>query len=205
MGEYTKDNLAEFLDFVGGKGMLKKSTASSYKVACNKVLSVLSEEEAGDVSNLDLDSIFRRYENLSGMTVTPNTMREYRRRVTDSIKEFLAFREDPSAWKPSTQQRVIRGPAPTAPKSRRRGEALGRNNGTGQLSQDEKAIDSDAAKMITHRFPLRVDTVVSITGIPFDVKRTEMGRLNAWLSNLVAQSDAQEVEPQMLPAPPESA
>lgn len=198
MSEYNKEQLVEFLDYAGIKGLFKKSTASSYQVACSNVLSILNEEESEDISKIDLDLIFQRFENLNGMKYKPSTLREYKRRVKDSIVEFIAYKENPSGWKPSTNQRAVQGKKPTGASAKTGDHG---SNRASKLSHKQGDPILDQAMSITHRFPLRADTVVSISGLPFDVKRSEMGRLTAWLSNLVAQSDELKAEPQMLPPP----
>ena len=161
------------------------------------MLSVLNQEESADISKIDLDIIFQRFENLNGMKFAPATLREYKRRVKDSIVEFLAYKENQSGWKPSTNQRTVQGKKSTVARAKG-GDG---SKGAGQSPHEQGNSILDQAKSITHKFPLRADTVVSISGLPFDVKRTEMGRLTAWLSNLVAQNDESKAEPQMLPPP----
>ena len=75
----------EFLNWAGEKGMIKKTTARSLRVACNAVIGVLDEVEAGDLSKIDLLAIFRRYENLNSMVAKPATTKVYRRRVNYAV------------------------------------------------------------------------------------------------------------------------
>ena len=83
--EANRQGLLEFLNWVGEKGMIKKTTARSLRVACNAVIGVLDEVEAGDLSKVDLPAIFRRYENLNSMVAKPATMKVYRRRVNYAV------------------------------------------------------------------------------------------------------------------------
>ena len=106
MSENAKLQLIEFLSWAAEKGMMKKTTASAIKAACNAVLSVLDEGESADVTNINLETVFHRYENLHGFDVAPATMKAYRQRVSYAVEEFRKYNENKSGWKPSGGQRT---------------------------------------------------------------------------------------------------
>ena len=60
-----------FLDWMSEKGLMAKNTVVARKAAANKVLGTLSNEEAQDVTVLDLDTVMRRFTNLEGKGYTP--------------------------------------------------------------------------------------------------------------------------------------
>ena len=189
----TKGDLLDFLDFAGNRGLMTKVSAQSLKSACTAIFSILDEDEPADVVAMDLDDLFRRYENIKGMEVSPNTLRAYRQRVRQAISDFERYKANPSQWKSSGVQRS-NGAKKRSP----------RNSTTNHREVDQQArIDSSdpgtlSVDEITHQFPLRRDVIVRISGVPFDVTRSEMARMTAYLSNLVAESD--EVEyPQLMP------
>ena len=72
MSEQTKQQLLEFLDWAGQKGMMKNSTAKSIKAACNAVLAVLDGTESDNLLDTDLEPVFLRYENINSMNVSPS-------------------------------------------------------------------------------------------------------------------------------------
>lgn len=197
MSEIGKQHLMVFLEWAEQKGLMKKATARSLRSACGSILSVLDESESEDLSKVDIEAVIQRYQNLNGMTVSPNTMQTYGNRAKYAIEEFLKYNKDKAGWKPSGGHR----PASNAQNSRKgRGIPKGPPEGfeagqsTGQTSMDPSQI--------THQFPIRRDLVVTVKGIPFDVKRSEMARLNAYLSNLVAEEEADEqMQPRLNPAP----
>lgn len=195
MNELNKQSLLEFLDWAGEKGLMKKANAQNMKVACKALLDVLEESESGDLSKLNLDSVFQRYENLNSLNAKPETMKVYRRRLRSAIGEFISYNNDPTNWRPSAGQRTNSSHKVTKQKKERPSDMRGD-------VPNERGIDGilgDVSK-ITHRFPLRQDVIVSITGIPFDVTRHEMGRLTAYVSNLVAGSVEDESAKPMLNA-----
>ena len=196
MPEQDKQSVMEFLDHVRSKGLMSSNAARSLKYACGAVFSILDDDE--DIFAIDLDALCDRFENLKGMEVTPNTMRAYRQRVKRAVSDFRRYKDDPSHWKPSggrllsKSTKKTRDHKPDIHAEPATPEAL-----TG-LNHELTTVDD-----IVHHFPLRRDVIVQITGIPFDVTRAEMGRMNAFLSNLVAVSEDREPNQLMLNAPGE--
>ena len=179
--------------------MIKKTTARSLRVACNAVIGVLDEAEAGDLSKIDLPAIFRRYENLNSMVAKPATMKVYRRRVNYAVEEFLKYIEDPTSWKPSGGQRASSTKVP-----RKLGQNGYSGESDGNRSNGTSKNQTDEASKISHRFPLRRDVFVTISGIPFDVSKPEMARLTAFMSNLVPSSEEIGTAQAMLNSSPEA-
>lgn len=157
------------------------------------MLEVLDETESKDLSNIELDNVFHRYEKLNGLTTKPETMKVYRQRINKAVTDFISYNEDPTNWKPSGGQRNRTLPTKVIqPKAK---------NAKSRVTNTNRPVDdgvSDRVSSIMHRFPLREDIIVSVTGIPFDVTRLEMGRLTAYLSNLVAVSSDGDVPKPML-------
>ena len=194
MPEQDKHSLMEFLDSVRNKGLMSQNAANSMKYACGTVFSILDDNE--DIFAIDLDALCDRFENLKGMEVTPNTMRAYRQRAKRAVSDFRRYKDDPSHWKPSggrlvsTSNKKSRNSKPNAHAEPTPAQALT------AIKNEPTTVDD-----IVHRFPLRRAVIVQITGIPFDVTRSEMGRMNAFLSNLVAVSADSEPVQLMLNAP----
>ena len=195
MPAQTKADLLEFLDHAGNRGLMTKTNAQSLKSACTAVFSILddNDDDSKDVFTMDLDALFHRYENIKGMGVSPSTLRAYRRRVTQAISDYQRYKANPSQWKPAGGQRSTRGGTHSS---------NGRTNNHGAADQnvqlDAPDPEAKSADEITHQFPLRRDVIVRVSGIPFDVTRSEMARMTAYLSNLVAETDAEEV-PRLMP------
>ena len=202
MSENAKLQLIEFLSWAAEKGMMKKTTASAIKAACNAVLSVLDEGESADVTNINLETVFHRYENLHGFDVAPATMKAYRQRVSYAVEEFRKYNENKSGWKPSGGQRT-NSSQPRSKKGSQNNRPNDGNDGNDGIDHNPNSNIDEVSK-ITHRFPLRRDLVVSISGIPFDVKKAEMARLTAFLSNLVPGDEESPPLRPMLNASPDN-
>jgi hypothetical protein len=98
--DHSKDDLVSFLGYVLQKGLVNESTARGWNVAISKILDDLSPDEAADVRKIDVDSAFKKFANRSGGRFTPASLTEYRRRTQLAIQEFIAWKTDPSSYKP---------------------------------------------------------------------------------------------------------
>ena len=194
-GKSTSDLLG-FLDFASNKGLIKQSIIRDLKTACNAVFGILGEDEAEDVFSIDWEETFQRYENLNALNVSPNTLRTYRQRVNQAVSEFEKFQPNPGQWKPTI--------------GRRGGNAAKRSTKNAVNDQKDGNVEpqgaSDAAQIgsaddIIHRFPLRRNTIVKISGLPYDVTRPEMTRMANFLQTLVAEAEPSGSPQLMLKSP----
>ena len=196
MSDLSKQELIRFLTWAEDKGLMKSATARSLKSACNSVLAVMDEDEGLDLSKTDMEGVFQRYENKNSYDVNPRTLASYRSRVKYAVDEFIKYNGNKAGWKPSGGQR---SPSQAARKKASRHESLIQEDPI--EAQILHGGEWDAAD-ITYQFPIRRNLVVTVKGIPFDVKKAEMSRFTAFLSNLVAESDAEvQNQPRLNPPP----
>lgn len=166
----SRSELMQFLNYVGAKGLLSPATVESRKASVNKVLGILSEEEAEDVSKIDLDEVIRRFANLHGQGYTADSLRTYKSRTKSSIEDFLRYVENPMAFK-------VGGPKRT-PKAKRTKDA---ENGNVEQSNirapaHAPAITPSAGSGIVP-IPIRADLIVHVQGLPFDLSITEAKKI----------------------------
>lgn len=114
----SRDTLIAFLDFAGEKGLMKKATTAAYKKACNIILRILDEEEAADLSKIDLEDVFFKHRNKAAGKIAPKTLKTYETRTRAAVSAFIEYRKDPSAWKSSIQPRTRRAAKQVKPISR---------------------------------------------------------------------------------------
>ena len=197
MAEHSKDALFDFLDYASEKNLVKKEAAQALKSACRTVFSILGDQEQEDIFALDLDEVFRRFGNSPrARDVNPDTMRAYQHRVRQAVEDFKRFKDDPANWKPTRPQRQTRTTRATPAHETRTPKEAERKE---QPVAD--AVQPTTAEAIVHRFPVRRDVIVQISGIPFDITRAEMGRMTAYLSNLIVpDADDSGPTPPMLNA-----
>ena len=107
-GPRSRAELIKFLNYVGAKGLLSPATAESRKASVNKVLGILTDQEAEDVAQLDLDEVVRRFANLHGQAYTADSLRTYKSRTKSSIDDFIRYVENPMAFKVGGSKRATR-------------------------------------------------------------------------------------------------
>ena len=168
--------LIVFLDKAAGRGDLKTATANALKASCNKVFSILSDNEKQDLSTIDLDQTFGRFKNRND-DLNPDSLKTYRSRTNKAVTEFLKFREDPENWKPSISQRAKKAKQNT----NGRNENEYKKTSLADRIRDHKRIESDT---LTHNYPLRSNITITISGLPRDLKSIEAKRLSAFLQAL---------------------
>jgi hypothetical protein len=166
----------EFLEYVAQKGLMAPATARARKAAVGRVLSILSDEEARDVTNLDLDSLMTRFGHLQGKDYTPESLVTYKSRVRSALDDFARYMENPLAFKPNVQTRerksggakVPANAKPDAPQ--RAGEMQPRN--------PQPTPSGPMASSILP-IPIRSDLTVYIQGLPFDLSAAEAKKIAA--------------------------
>lgn len=178
--DYSFEGMVAFLDYAADHGLWKATTAKSYATAAAKVQDELTEQEAADVRLIDLDLIFQRFVNRNKVAVSPGTLRTYKRRLGTAIEEFVAWREDPTAYRPKLGTRD-RAPSegPSKPKQQR----TERREPTGAEPAPESVPVETPKGLLTIPFPLRSDFVVSVQ-VPRDLTSKEATRISAFIKTL---------------------
>lgn len=177
MGQRSRAELFRFLDYVRAKGLMSPNTVEAWKASSNKVLSILDEEEAEDVTKLDLDEVVLRFNNLHGQKYTPESLRSYKSRTKSAIEDFSRYLENPLAFKSGVNRREKKP-----------------NNGNTQKKVVHHLVAKDlttsppeisrptiapAASSTILPIPLRSDLTVHIQGLPFDLTPAEAKKIAA--------------------------
>jgi hypothetical protein len=182
----TASDLMTFIDVQQKKGYMKANTAHSLKAAAKKVLSIDGDLDHIDVSQVDVDELFRRFANLP---VADGLKQEskiaYRQRVGQAISWFLGYKADPVGWRP---------PA-TAPRPTGNGHGKNKPKPTPPARHTLPADQTPTPplpptvegkwRVIDFPFPLR-DGLIAHLLLPADLKRAEVRRLNAYMTTLAA-------------------
>jgi hypothetical protein len=159
----TRQDFLAFLDWMSEKGLMAKNTVVARKAAANKVLGILSNEEAQDVTVLDLDTVMRRFTNLEGKGYTPGSLTTYFSRLRSALDDFRLYLDKPLSFRPGVQPREPR-------KSEARKETPSAapiaSGGTGPLSTPN-----------TLSIPIRPNTMIVIHGLPYDLNEAEATKI----------------------------
>ncbi len=170
----SRSELLDFLDYLARKGLMNKATVSARKAAANKVLSVLDDSEAEDVSILDIDDIMGRFNNLNGGKYTPDSLAAYKSRLKTAIDDFLSYLRNPMAFKPGMSSNGRK----TTDRQKQKLNKSNQKNGS-DLSTNfpvDRSHIPIATPMILP-IPLRTDLTIFIQGLPYDLSSAEANKI----------------------------
>ncbi len=160
----SRVDLLKFLDYMGRKGLIPANTASARKAAANKVLQILSDDEAEDVTALDVDETVRRFGNKFRSDYTAESLQSYASRVRSSLDDFKRHCDDPLNFKVGRK-------SPYRPQRDRSASAKIEAAGSPQAP----VRSSPAVQVLP--VALRPDLIVQIAGLPYDLSKVEAQRL----------------------------
>ena len=174
---YSADDLLEFLDHAGDKGLMPAATAQALAVATRNVLGILSDDEKADLRQLDLDAIVRRFTNKRAKDFNPSSLKEYGRRLRRAVDLFLSWRNDPANF--TVKTRTTTGP-------RKREKELGNNEPITRETSTEQAPD-EVAGTYRSAIPIRPGLVVTLVNIPNDLTSAEAERIAGFVRMLALE------------------
>jgi hypothetical protein len=164
---YSVDDLLEFLDHAGDRGLMPAATAQALAVASRNVLGILSEHEKTDLGQLDLEAVIRRFTNKRAKDFNPSSLKEYRRRLHRAVDLFLKWREDPANFTVKTR----------AGSGSRRKEKGTENGDTGTREGQSERVSAQRAGTYESSIPVRPGLVVTLVNVPYDLTSAEAERL----------------------------
>lgn len=172
MQDRSREGLIEFLDWTGTKGLMPLASVQARRATAGKVLSVLNDNEAQDVSHLDVDEVMSRFENLHGKNYSPGSLKTYHSRIKSTLEDFRAYLESPMNFKTSSSKRGSRN---TGPKEAKKPTVANEPTET-QSSQPFKSSPAPASAGVIP-IPIRADLTVHVQGIPFDMSIAEARKI----------------------------
>lgn len=181
---YSLTALMDFIDYTGRKGLLNKNTAQSRRLAVNKILSVLDEDEATDLRKVDIDQVYERFENLYGSEFKPDSLRVYYSRLNSAISDFLTWKKNPSSFKPTVQKRKHKLSTANSRSESVKRDSPSKATANGLPSATETEIDG-----LSIPIPLRPGKLVEIRGIPEDLTSGEARKIAGVITAYAASSE----------------
>jgi hypothetical protein len=176
---YSSDDLLDFLDHAGDRGLMPAATAQALAVATRNVLGVLSDQERKDLSTQDIDGVIKRFTNKRAKDFNPSSLKEYGRRVHRAVELFLQWREDPANFAVKT-----RSTPTTRKKDKSKSQAAG--------SSDSNDFSDDAPSRpgsYNSSVPVRPGVVVTFANVPHDLTKVEAERLASFVRMLAIDAD----------------
>ncbi|HEY0777676.1 MAG TPA: hypothetical protein VGD56_06890 [Gemmatirosa sp.] len=181
------DELLAFLDYAADKGLMPAATATALAVATRNVVEVLGADERGDVRQLDLDVVVRRFQTKRARDFSADTLKEYGRRFRRAVELFTAWREDPANFRVKT-----RATAPNRTKSGAtsvvREESPSRPAPTTSQPDEPVPLAPTTAGTYQMVVPLGRDRFVTLANVPPDLTTAEAERLAAFVRLLPVES-----------------
>lgn len=176
----SREALVDFHDYLADKGLMEKNTAQSRKAAVSKVLGILDEVEANDVTTLDIEDVISRFQRLHGRDYTPASLTSYKSRLRSALDDFSSYLNNPLAFRPSIQTRT-----------RARGRISKDEQGDSGSSRPERrtepgrTVPMPAAAGLIVPISIRPDLTVHVQGIPFDLTEAEARKIAAVVTAMV--------------------
>lgn len=170
MQDRSRDGLIEFLDWTGAKGLMPLATVQSRKATAGKVLAILNEQEAEDVSQIDIDELMSRFGNLYGKNYSPGSLKTYHSRLRGTLDDFRAYLDSPMNFKPSGTKRAPR--KGTSQKEDRQTEPSAKTTGVNETGNKPAPVSAGVIPI-----PIRANLTVHIQGIPFDMTQAEARKI----------------------------
>lgn len=170
---FSVDDLMEFLDHAGDRGLMPAATAQALAVASRNVLGVLSDAERSDLSQLDLAGVVKRFNNKRAKDFNPSSLKEYGRRVQRAVDLFLQWREDPANFAVKTRTG-----------SSRKKDKGGDDGETGARETQSGSMPTLRAGTYQSSFPVRPGLVITLTNVPHDLTKAEANRIANFVNML---------------------
>jgi hypothetical protein len=158
---------------VAQKGLMAPATARARKAAVSKVLAILDDQEAEDVTALNIDDVMSRFAHLQGRGYNPQSLVTYKSWLKSALEDFSSYISNPLAFRPNVQSRERR---PAQAKA-----APGVNKAPAEIPSPEPqprtvAMAGPMSNSILP-IPIRSDLTIYIQGLPFDLTDAEAKKI----------------------------
>lgn len=171
---YSSDDLLEFLDHAGDRGLMPAATAQALGVATRNVLGVLSEQEKKDLGAQDIGAVIKRFNNKRAKDFNPSSLKEYGRRVHRAVDLFLQWREDPANFTVKTR---------STPANRKKEKGKDQTSGSSESVVEPEDLPSRPGTYHS-AVPVRPGVVVTLANVPHDLTKAEAERLASFVRML---------------------
>lgn len=173
---FSSDDLLEFLDHAGDRGLIPAATAQALAVATRNVLGVLSDQEKNAMDSQDIDGVIKRFNNKRAKDFSPSSLKEYGRRVHRAVGLFLQWREDPANFSVKTRS------MPTTRKEKAKGQTAVTSE-PADFSDDTNSRTGSYSSSV----PVRPGVVVTLANLPHDLTKAEAERLASFVRMLAME------------------
>jgi len=181
--ETTGRQLVDHWNWAAEKGLMNKNTASGRRSACVQVLSIMDDWENVDVSELNVDDLLLRFQNLKKKDFRPNVLEVYKKRFKVALDSYLEYLRDPGNWRASSQERQVKA---VVSNSKTHSKRLNARHTTIEPDSEESSAAGASTGMTEYKFPLRSGIIVKLF-LPVDLNALDVQRLSGFLNMLVVE------------------
>ncbi|HBC5914687.1 TPA: hypothetical protein KEY36_001221 [Proteus mirabilis] len=162
--ELSVQAFKDFLESLISLNIMKEATARNLKNSSARLLTVVKEEEMGDVTKLDLNILADRYIEITEPKPNDTSIKAYKSRMESAINKFKAFQANEDI--------------PYNPISNRQEEEK-------ELAKEAPETESKNDQPSSYSLPVVIrpesGTTVTISGIPTDLTSEEAERISSIL------------------------
>jgi hypothetical protein len=177
----TGKTLIDHWSWAAEKGVMNRNTAAGLRAACVQVLG--DNPEQLDISNLDIEDLLTRFQNLRKQNFKPQVLEAYKRRFRNAVKSYKEYLDNPGTWRPANQER-------SGASERRRRSSNTSIEPPVMISGSPRShpvpVDGTSEE---YRLPLRPSVMARLI-LPVDLTREEATRIKVFVDMLVVPSIA---------------
>ena len=177
---FSMEDLLDFLDHAGDRGLIPAATARALAVASRNVFGVLSDEERRDLSAQDIDAVVKRFNNKRARDFNPSSLKEYGRRVSRAVELFLSWREDPANFSVKTRA--------TGNSRRKEKPSAESPMAHDSYEGDQQFVRAQNAESYQTALPVRPGVIITLSNVPHDLSKSEAERLAEFVKMLAVDS-----------------
>jgi len=192
--DYSKSAFMKFLVMLGTQGLLNPSTAAGWAVACSRLLEDIKDGD--DVRRVDPAAAIKRYHNKHPGELKGTVLKEYQRRLTYALGDFVKYNDDPTGYAGRG-----RGPTKDTPSTKSTKQKAKKKVPLVEVPITATAPAAASSPPISRRdanstdlffdYPLRSDFLAQVV-VPRDLKTDEARRLCGFIMTLAADYQPKE-------------
>jgi hypothetical protein len=183
----------EFLAWAGEKGELNKTTAGLLRSTVGKVLSIDGDASEIDVTQLDVDSVLRRWETLNRTKYSEGSAQTYKSRFKQAIAMYNAWLVNDPGWKDAGKA-AGSGMTPRPRKGVIKKTASAKSKPAPAPQEEHEALPTAATRLLAYDLPLRPDLIVRLN-LPVDLNEHDAARIAAFVKSVAFTATPGPVAP----------
>jgi site-specific recombinase XerC len=192
-GDYSADGLSQFFEYVAQKGLMNSETIRGRRVATQKILEILQDNEKLDLRKIDKDLVFQRFMNLRGRDYNPQSLAVYKSRFASALNDFFSWNEDPLGFRPAAGLKIKQAVVSKVGKAKAALPVKKAAQSTTELSVNPVKLDAPSThkhtELIDLPIPLRPGVMVHVTGLPLDLSADEAKKISGIVSAYAMTAD----------------